>query len=174
MKISSILLSSAAFLVAGAASAADLPAKKAAPAAAAPSGACPAYGAGFIAIPGTDSCLNINGYVRSDNKYTSNVARPSKSPYNFGYKFIARVDVRNNTELGTVRSVIGLLAADGAIGTVAGSTVVTESAYLDVAGFRAGAAPSPVDFDNAYNNSGVAYQPTQVALISYTGTVGAT
>jgi len=174
MKFSSILLSSVTLLVAGVAYAADLPAKKAAPAVAAPSGACPAYGAGFIAIPGTDSCLNINGYMRSDNKYTSNVARPAKSPYNFGYKFIARVDVRNNTEVGTVRSVIGLIAVDGTTGTVPGSTVMTESAYVDVGGFRAGAAPSPVDFDNAYNNSGVSYQPTQVALISYTGTVGAT
>ena len=168
-----LLLSSAAILVAGSAIAADLPAKKAAPAAA-PSGACPAYGAGFIAIPGTDSCLAIGGYVRSDNKFTANVARPAKSPYNLGYKFIARVDVRNNTEIGTVRSVIGLVAADGAIGTAAGNTVLTESAYVDVAGFRAGAAPSPVDFDNAYNNSGVSYQPTQVGLLSYTQAFGAT
>jgi len=173
MKISSILLSSAALLIAGSAFAADLPAKKAAPAAA-PSAGCPAFGPGFIAIPGTDSCLNINGYMRSDNKYTGNVARPTKSPSNLGYKFIARVDVRNNTEVGTVRSVVGLIAVDGATGPIGGNTVMTESAYIDVAGFRAGAAPSYVDFDNAYNNSGVAYQPTQVALVSYTGKMGDT
>ena len=175
----SLLLSTAALLVAGSAYAADLPAKKAAPAAA-PATGCPAYGAGFIVIPGTDSCLNINGYVRSDNKYTANVDRPTKSPYNLGYKFIIRADVRNNTELGTVRSVIGLLAVDGVTGksgtatAVAGSAVQTESAFVELAGFRAGAAPSPVDFDNAYNNSGVAYQPTQVGQLIYTTNIGTT
>jgi hypothetical protein len=175
----SLLLSTAALLVAGSAYAADLPAKKAAPAAA-PATGCPAYGAGFIVIPGTDSCIQISGYVRSDNKYTANVDRPTKSPYNLGYKFIIRADVRNNTELGTVRSVIGLLAADGVTGksgtatAVAGSAVQTESAFVELAGFRAGAAPSPVDFDNAYNNSGVAYQPTQVGQLIYTTNIGTT
>jgi hypothetical protein len=173
----SLLLSTAALIVAGSAYAADLPAKKAAPAAA-PTG-CPAFGPGFIIIPGTDSCLNINGYVRSDNKYTANQDR-GKAPYNLGYKFIIRADVRNNTELGTVRSQIGLLAADGVTGksgtasAVAGSIVQTESAFVELGGFRAGAAPSPVDFSNAYNNSGVSYQPTYKAQLAYTATFGAT
>jgi hypothetical protein len=173
----SLLLSTAALIVAGSAYAADLPAKKAAPAAA-PTG-CPAYGPGFIVIPGTDSCLNINGYVRSDNKYTANTDR-GKAPNAIGYKFIIRADVRNNTELGTVRSVIGLLATNGVTGksgttsAVAGDTVQTESAFIELAGLRAGAAPSPVDFDNAYNNSGVAYQPTQAGLLTYTTTIGTT
>ena len=174
----SLLLSTAALLVAGSAYAADLPAKKAAPAAA-PATGCPAYGAGFIVIPGTDSCIQISGYVRSDNKYTANTDR-GKAPFTIGYKFIIRADVRNNTELGTVRSQIGLLATNGVTGksgtatAVAGDTVQTESAFVELAGFRAGAAPSPVDFDNAYNNSGVAYQPTQVGLLTYTTTIGTT
>ena len=166
----SLLLSTAALLVAGSAYAADLPAKKAAPAAA-PTTGCPAYGAGFITIPGTDSCIQISGYVRSDNKYTANVDRPAKSPYNFGYKFIINFDVRNNTELGTVRSFIGLYAADGAPSK---SSVLTEKAYVELAGFRAGAAASNVDFDNGYNNSGVSYQPTNVGQLAYTTSLGAT
>jgi len=173
----SLLLSTVALIVAGSAYAADLPAKKAAPAAA--QTGCPAYGPGFITIPGTDSCLNINGYFRSDNKYTSNQDR-GKAPFNLGYKFILRADVRNNTELGTVRSVIGLIAVDSPIAKgsstnlISGGSVATESAFVELGGFRAGAAPSPVDFDNAYNNSGVAYQPTQVGLLSYTAAIGAT
>jgi hypothetical protein len=173
----SILLSSAALLIAGSAFAADLPAKKAAPAAA-PTG-CAAFGAGFIAIPGGDSCLKISGFVRSDNKYTANTDR-GKAPYAFNYKFIIDFDVRNNTELGTLRSQLGLVAwntVTGKSGTgtaVAGDTVQTESAFVELGGFRAGAAPSPVDFDNAYNNSGVSYQPTYTGQLIYTTSFGST
>ena len=64
MKITSLLLSSAAVLVAGSAFAADLPAKKAAPAAAVV--ACPAFGAGFFQLPGSDTCIQLSGFVRYD------------------------------------------------------------------------------------------------------------
>ena len=67
MKITSLLLSSAAVLVAGSAFAADLPAKKAAPAAAVV--ACPAFGAGFFQLPGSDTCIQFSGYVRYDATY---------------------------------------------------------------------------------------------------------
>ena len=174
MKISSLLLSSAAILVVGSAFAADLPAKKAAPAAAAAATGCPAFGAGFISIPGTDSCIKVYGYIRADEKYTANVTRPATAPYTMGYKYIVDFDVRNNTEVGTVRSQVGLLAASPTSGGVTADTVFVESAFVEVGGFRAGAAPSPVDFNNAYNNTGVAYQPTQVGLLSYTAPMGAT
>lgn len=179
MKLSSLLLSSVAFVVAGSAFAADLPAKKAAKAAAAGSNGCPAYGAGFFAIPGGDTCLKVSGYVRADDKYTANQARGT-APYAFNYKFIIDFDVRNNTELGVVRSQLGLVALNGVTGksgtgtAVAGDTVQTESAFIDFNGFRAGAAPSPLDFDNAYNNSGVSWQPTQTTLLTYTANVGTT
>jgi len=166
MKISSLLLSSAAMLVAGSAFAADLPAKKAAPAAAAaPSMGCPAFGAGYFAIPGGETCIKIGGYVRSDNKYTANVARGT-APYSLSYKYILGFDAKSNSELGTVNGRVGLLDA----GT---GTVSTESAYVELGGFRAGYAPSYVDYNNAYNNSGLQYQPTGNGVIGYTMPMGA-
>ncbi len=73
----SLLLGSAAALVATAGSAADLPATKAAPVSYVK--VCDAYGAGFFYIPGTDTCIKVGGRVRADfamsgrqNVYASN------------------------------------------------------------------------------------------------------
>jgi len=182
MKISSLLFSSAAILVAGSAFAADLPAKKAAPAAAA--AGCPAFGAGYFAIPGGETCIKIGGYVRSDNRYITygGSTRPASAAYQLGYKFILGVDTMANSEFGNVHGRIGLYdsslipnatqTADTTAHT--GGTVGTESAYLELGGFRAGFAPSIVDYDNAYNNSGLQYQPPGVSQLAYTSSLGGT
>jgi hypothetical protein len=68
--VKSLLLGSAAALVAGAgAQAADLPARKAAPVEYVK--VCDAYGAGFFFIPGTDTCIKIGGRVRADYAMSS-------------------------------------------------------------------------------------------------------
>ena len=51
---------------------------------------------------------------------------------------------------------------------------MTDKAYVELGGFRAGAAASVVDFNNGYNNSLVSYQPTNVGQLAYTATVGST
>jgi Porin subfamily len=61
-----MLLSAAGLLVVAEAQAADLPVK------AAPVEyvkVCSLYGAGFFYIPGTDTCLKVGGYLRSDHIY---------------------------------------------------------------------------------------------------------
>jgi len=60
----SLLLGSAAALVATAGYAADLPSTKAAPVTYVK--VCDAYGAGFFFIPGTDTCIKVGGRVRAD------------------------------------------------------------------------------------------------------------
>ena len=66
-KMKGLLLGGAAALAtAASAQAADLPVK------AAPVEyvkVCSLYGAGFFYIPGTDTCLKIGGYLRSDHIY---------------------------------------------------------------------------------------------------------
>src|SRR5881397_886676 len=64
----SMLLSSASMLVALSAQAADLP-MKAKPVEYVK--ICSLYGEGFYYIPGTDICLKIGGYVRSQAEYGS-------------------------------------------------------------------------------------------------------
>ena len=61
-----LLGGAAALATAASARAADLPVK------AAPVEyvkVCSLYGAGFLYIPGTDTCLKIGGYLRSDHIY---------------------------------------------------------------------------------------------------------
>ena len=183
MKISSFLLSSAAILVAGSAFAADLPAKKAAPAATA-AASCPAFGAGYFPIPGGETCIKVGGYVRSDNRYITypDSKRPASANYQLGYKFILGVDSMSNTEFGNLHGRIGLYDASlipNATQTAdttahTGGAVGTESAYLELGGFRAGFAPSTVDYNNAYNLSGLQYQPPGVTQLAYTSSLGGT
>lgn len=134
MKITSLLLSSAAVLVAGSAFAADLPAKKAAPAAAVV--ACPAFGAGFFQLPGSDTCIQFSGFMRYDASYNTD---PASDPTNIsalysqagGYRL--NLDARSNTEIGVVRG-FGRLA-NGAL----------DKAYVQFAGISAGRQDSLAD-----------------------------
>lgn len=68
---------------------------------------CDAYGQGFFYIPGTETCLKISGYVRydagaGDDVYSgANVDTWSKQS-----RADVRFDARSETELGTLRSYI--------------------------------------------------------------------
>ena len=143
MKLSTLLLSSAALLVAGAAVAADLPAKKAAKAAAT---GCSSFGAGYIAIPGSDTCLKISGYVAYEAALADG---------NYGQDGYGRVgfDAKSNTEIGVVHSFYRINAfgavANGSVGgnTTPESTpgVSSDRAYIEFAGFQAGLIDSITD-----------------------------
>jgi len=119
MKLSTLLLSSAALIVAGSAYAADLPAKKGAPAAKAATG-CPAFGAGFFQIPGGDTCIKFSGSVYADLS-ASNGAGSIAGTYDLYF------DVRSNTDAGTVRGFAGM----------SGGTLV-DKAYVQFGGLSAG------------------------------------
>ena len=72
---SSMLGSAAAFAAVGAAHAADLPIKKAAPIEYVR--VCSAYGAGFFYIPGTDTCLRVSGRARFEGGYMTRASLQS-------------------------------------------------------------------------------------------------
>lgn len=187
MKITSLLLSSAAVLVAGSAFAADLPAKKAAPAAAVV--ACPAFGAGFFQLPGSDTCIQISGFVRYDATYladgtdTNTTAKYSQTG---GYRL--NLDARSNTEIGVVRG-FGRLAngaLDKAYVQFAGISAGRQDSLADIAGTTAdqfgagwgqsntginytmalGAASIAVGLENANNNNDETFAKTYAAEVS--------
>ena len=136
MKLTSLLLSSAAVLVAGSAFAADLPAKKAAPAAAVV--ACPAFGAGFFQLPGSDTCIQFSGYMRAQmgfqsasdqaNAVSTTALDRAYNAYSNTASWRLNVDVRSNTEIGVVRG----------YGRTSGAAV--GEAYVQAGGFTAGLA----------------------------------
>jgi len=135
MKLTSLLLSSAAVLVAGSAFAADLPAKKAAPAAAVV--ACPAFGAGFFQLPGSDTCIQFSGYMRADVEFQSADDKAAETSANNERLFSSyantaswrlNFDARSNTEIGVVRGFARTNGAD------------LGQAYVQFSGFTAGKA----------------------------------
>ena len=132
--INSVLVLSA--IVASSASAADLPAKKTAPAAAASMQGCPAFGAGFFNIPGGETCLKIGGYFR----YMGYVQTPDTGITNAAYSQAGRyrleLDARSNSEVGTVRGFARITdnATDRAFVQLGGLTAGAYSATTDIAG----------------------------------------
>ncbi|MBO6719227.1 MAG: porin [Rhizobiaceae bacterium] len=57
---------------------------------------CDVYGTGFFYIPGTETCMHINGYYRFEIRIDPN-------GWNWFSRFQLNVDVRSETEWGTLR-----------------------------------------------------------------------
>jgi|EndMetStandDraft_8_1072994.scaffolds.fasta_scaffold05962_2 hypothetical protein len=100
---------------------------------------CDAFGTGFFYIPGTETCLKIGGYVRfqvdwNDNNVDKNWNARTRALLNF--------DARTDTELGTLRSYIGVRGwADSDYGrptTDPGTTFEIDEAYITIGGFKVG------------------------------------
>ncbi len=140
MKLSTLLLSSAALVVAGSAFAADLPAKKAAPAAKATG--CPAFGAGFFQIPGGDTCIKLGGYMAYEGNYNG-----TAGTYGQDGAFRLITDVRSNTDAGVVRGFARITGSYGNSdsGTSSGSDMAVSRAYVQLGGLTAGKNASLAD-----------------------------
>ena len=93
---------SAALLVScGAAAAADLPSRKAAPVEYVR--VCTGYGAGFFYIPGSDTCLRIGGRVRAEGRYLQTFNR-GQDTTGFRARGTLNFDTRTATAYGTLRT----------------------------------------------------------------------
>ncbi len=194
--VKSLLLGSAAGLMAVAgAQAADLPSRKAAPAAEYVR-VCSAYGAGFFFIPGSDTCLQLSGRARAQYQYIDQRSRASDT---VGFRAQLRfgMDARTQTEYGTVRAVARLTAERRtgsattgtgvrAANTINGTAVETtgrlntqinvDAAFIQFAGITAGRAPS--FFNDVFSIDeyhGLAYTGTgsgATNLLAYTASFG--
>jgi hypothetical protein len=95
---------------------------------------CDAYGTGYFYIPGTETCLKIEGLVRfqvdfdfGDEDGTEDWSALTRGQVQFTAK--------SDTEYGPLTGVIVMqFNADNA----SSQSAVLDSAYLDIAGFRAG------------------------------------
>ena len=118
-KLKTIVLSSAAALATlTTVHAADLPAYKSAPVDYVR--ICDAFGTGFFYIPGTDTCLRVNGAIRAENTIRGNA--PTDNPYAYAYNLSGSVyrrdltafrargylnaDARTQTAYGTIRAYV--------------------------------------------------------------------
>ena len=166
MKLSTLLLSSAAVLVAGAAFAADLPAKKAAPAAA-PTG-CSAFGAGFFAIPGGNNCISFSGRVTADQTFADPNGNRAKALDTFSSSARLNVDVRSNTDAGVVRSFARLNGSSNGAFTV-------KYAYAQIGGLTAGYADSAfISLNNPWGWQISTDDGKVASVLQYTASLGGT
>jgi hypothetical protein len=141
MNIKSLLLGSAAVLVAATGARAADAVVVAEPEPVEYVRVCDTYGAGFFYIPGTETCLKISGYVRYDAKAGDDAYTGlERDTWAKRSRATLRVDARNETELGTLRSYIELRYNfdDGANA----DSVELNNGFIELGGFRVGATDS--------------------------------
>jgi hypothetical protein len=187
--VKSLLLGSAAGLVAVAgAQAADLPVK------AKPVEyvkICSIYGAGFFYIPGTDTCIKIGGWVRAEYGFqtgnssvqynqgaTGRNNRIDSPEYNMRARWVTSIDVRTQTEYGTLRA-YSRAGFQTTTGETAQGRIYTERGFLQFAGFTFGKSQSYFDFFGGAFCYGCSYTGTAsmtgaagTLLAAYTATFG--
>ncbi|HWK66229.1 MAG TPA: porin [Rhizobiaceae bacterium] len=115
---------------------------------------CDTYGAGFFYIPGTETCLSINGYIWYQVGANSFDSVGDTKGYNGGYvgdgwlkSTRARVNIesRSETEWGTLRGMIRLQADWGSPAgpnPYSDGPVAVDQAWLALGGFFAGYSES--------------------------------
>jgi hypothetical protein len=194
-KMKGILLGAAAGLATVAsAQAADLPVK------AAPVEyvkVCTLYGAGFFYIPGTDTCLKIGGYLRSDHFYgnanqngyftsaqggnanfpagiTNPVQenlqnRTATAEYGFRARMNLTVDFRTQSDYGTIRAYAAIIAQQQTRDGSGTGTAGILRAFIQFAGFTVGHAVSYFDF---INGADYGYVPSIQSAMGGTGVNG--
>ena len=161
MNIKSLILGSAAAIVAaGAAQAADLPVAEPVDYVK----VCDAYGAGYFFIPGTDTCLKINGEVMfgitshpfGDRTRVNNDATggDNNDMVNMYVETNITFTAREETEYGTLTAVIELDDEDNGNTSngAEGNNTAFDKAWLSLGGFYAGVTDGLVDF-----NAGTVY-----------------
>jgi hypothetical protein len=190
--VKSLLLGAAASLVAVAgAQAADLPVK------AKPVQyvkICSLYGAGFFYIPGTDTCIKIGGYARSEWDFNAGGSfNPSvngtnaqetraQNSLNSRSRFLTTFDVRSQTEYGTLRAYtrVGFQWTTGdAVEGGSGATLYVDRAFIQLGGWTFGKTESFFNFstsDFGYtNNTQILWNDTGgsgVPVLAYTAQFG--
>jgi hypothetical protein len=192
--VKSLLLGTAAGLAATVgAQAADLPSKKAAPVDYVK--VCSAYGAGFWFLPGTETCLKVGGRVRAEYLYGERFSG-GDDVYGFRGRAQIRLDARNQTAYGTLRTFInfettfsngaynrgvnstgpnfvpgtGLTGVNGGAGAQA---FALPAAFIQFGPITAGRAQSFFDFyADALNWGPIRGSDMQLNLLAYTATLG--
>ncbi|MBX4929176.1 porin [Rhizobium binae] len=96
---------------------------------------CDAYGTGYFYIPGTETCLKIEGYIRFQVNVGDQPGGDNDSDWDAVTRGQVQFTAKSDTEYGPLTGVIVMqFNADNATDQEA----ILDSAYLDVAGFRAG------------------------------------
>jgi hypothetical protein len=110
---------------------------------------CDAYGTGYFYIPGTETCLKIEGYVRFDVNFgfgdayeTGGTAIGATEDWNVRTRGQVQFTAKSDTEYGPLTGVIVYQAnyrpAGDALDQSSQDSTVLDTAYIDIAGLRVG------------------------------------
>lgn len=120
---------------------------------------CDAYGTGYFYIPGTETCLSIGGYIRTEERFGPN--RSGTSDWSSWTRGQTTLKSKSETEFGTLTGVITLrVNAENATN----QTALLQEGYIDIAGLRAGMQYSWWDNDNSF-------APGETDIISSNSTI---
>jgi hypothetical protein len=94
---------------------------------------CDAFGTGYFYIPGTETCLQISGYVRFQANFAQDVLT-TDGVVEDGYRTFTRgyisLDAKSDTELGTLTGHIDIEADS--------DDIFLDGAWIQLAGFKVG------------------------------------
>ncbi|MBA8880121.1 porin [Phyllobacterium myrsinacearum] len=175
MTIKSLLLGSAAALVAVTGARAADAVVVAEPEAVEYVRVCDTYGKGFFYIPGTETCLKIGGYLRYDAKGGDDAYKGGEfGTWQKKTRATVRFDARSETELGTLRSFIET-RFDYTNGSNSGGSI--PQAFIELGGFRIGVVDEIFgtwtgDAGNIVNDDVINYQSGYSNQVSYTFNAG--
>ncbi|WOC15183.1 porin [Pseudochrobactrum sp. MP213Fo] len=184
MNIKSLLLGSAAALVAATTAQAADAIVAPEPEAVEYVRVCDAYGAGYFYIPGTETCLRISGYVRYDAKAGDDVyAGGKRDTWGKNARFTLRTHTASETELGTLKTYtenrfeFGNSKDDDGVNNANFKQDKLKYAYIELGGLRVGKDESAFQsftgyLGNVMNDDVVAPGGYDTNLISYTFTGG--
>ena len=186
-----LLGSAAAIIAVGGAQAADLPVK------AKPVEyvrVCSLYGAGFWYVPGTDTCLKIGSYVRAQVSWDAEgggipigfgtgggqFTRSDTNELNYRTRAAISVDLRTQTEYGTLRSYleVGAELTTSTSGAALANVPFYDRGFIQFAGFTVGKIRSYFDINSmapySYANSRISGDTgaTGIFGIAYTAQFG--
>lgn len=98
---------------------------------------CDAFGTGYFYIPGTETCLKVGGYVRAQINWSHVDGRaPEEFAFNMFTRGALRVSAKNDSEIGTIGSYISILANGDEDYT--NGVAYLEEAYITAGGFKVG------------------------------------
>lgn len=100
--------------------------------------ACEVYGAGFLYVPGTETCFSFGGYLRFDTIVAGSPARNLEGDdYEASTSVRTRLnfDIREETELGTLRAYIRLQNTNL---SGSGNVVAMDQGFVQLGGLLAG------------------------------------
>ncbi|NTE84824.1 porin [Agrobacterium tumefaciens] len=128
---------------------------------------CDAFGTGFFYIPGTETCLKFDGYIRFQTDFGRN--RSGTSDWDSFTRAQFNIDTRTDTELGALRGYIGLR---GQADSDSDRAVRVDQAFIEIAGLKVGYMYTWWDSDLSGETDILSSNTTRANAIRYTYDAG--